>query len=594
MDYGRRTGLLSLQVRLIVLIFYFTTLIFILFSSSYVVKNESGSLNATVVLFWEAVLLSRKFPSKAPDATTNPLRPAARLLTSFVNNTFKYTEFPVRSMLQFLLGTENFECSDIYSYVFIGSALKSVIERLKKLNKVIPDLSDIENPQRDDLDDLDIEQDNHILSGELGIGANGTLRVAGQEDDYFSRTGPLKGYNFLEFGFLIRRRPKVIVVNLDDYGENETAPQTRIPSSRNQAFPLREDHALANSHELYISDKPSVPVLAGAKVPPPPGRRLETDRTWTTRANAFGAFFVTLTDPWNDDGVPNYELSWEGLLELICSLDMENNIERCRYEYIINCAQVSAEDLTARKAQNILRNYSATNYQEYKETQEKNKRHCDAGSDERTTTEGNAVNEVRAQEIIDCIRLNFEEAASTSGGKNTIAEKQKTRDKRVMEALFDLMNGSQLDVSQGSSHASSTSELSRDSLRSATISTPNPTELSTVFEQILTKTPAKVSEMVVSVPNHALQGVLVQDGISAISIPNLRPSPIFQGTQLKAIETIIDAHSGEETRLLLLGGPGTGKSTTAGEAKRLLPPGSVLMTATTGKVYYHINVYFYH
>lgn len=120
-------------------------------------------------------------------------------------------EFPVRSMLQYLLGTENFQYSDIYSYVFIGPALKGLVDRLKTLKRNAPDLTGLDYDERDDLDDLDIGYDDCIPSGELGIGPNGKVRVPLQDDDYLYRTGGIRRYNLLEFGILIRKRPTTLL-----------------------------------------------------------------------------------------------------------------------------------------------------------------------------------------------------------------------------------------------------------------------------------------------------------------------------------------------------------------------------------------------
>lgn len=557
------------------------------------VKGDSGRLNTVVSLFYEAIQLARKFPSQAPDAGVDPLRPAARLLTSFVNNTFKYMEFPVRLMLQYLTGAENFQCSDTYSYVFIGVALRNLIERTKKLKRPVPELADLEAEYRDELDDLDIGFDDHVASGEIGKDSNGKIRVPLQDDDYLHRTGGIRKYNFLEFGYLVRKRLKAVPINGDDQVDEEDERSTR-GTSRNQSFDLSAGHTLAPSHELYLVDKPSVPILAGGKVPIRPGPRSENDRSWLKRANTFGAYFVALMDPWNDLGVTNFDLSWEGLMDLIASYDMNNNIDRCRYEYILNCAQVSAEDLTARKAQNILRNYSATTYAEYKKAQDDNRRRPGNGFEERATSDRHEFDEARAQEIIDCIRLNFEEAGMNSQNMNSTTEKQKNRDKRIMESLFQLLNGNTpLAVTSAVDPMpfTSSSSISQTLLRSSTTTIQDPKMIDAAFEKILSLIPAKKSQLL-DEPAHPKEGDNQPSFTVAQVEPEIRlPDPKFQGDQLNMISAIVNARSDEETSYLLLGGPGTGKSATAGEAVSLLTPGSVLITATTGKVPIFIPIF---
>lgn len=200
------------------------------------------------------------------------------------------------------------------------------------------------------------------------------------------------------------------------------------------------------------------------------------------------------------------------------------------------------------------------------------------------TTDPGVIDEVRAQEIIDCIRLSFEEADLHPPGKNSLSERQKAPDIRVIELLSQVLNGSSLDSEDERSSFSAPSTISQDTLRDATATDVNPTEVGKVFDDILSKTPAKQSGTA-DQPSHATgSGNQSHQGGSG-GLPTRRePSLMFRGVQLDAIKAIVEALPDEISHILLLGGPGTGKSATAGEAVALLPAGSVLITATTGKV----------
>ena len=133
-------------------------------------------------------------------------------------------------------------------------------------------------------------------------------------------------------------------------------------------FRYDAEHPLATGHGLVLRSKPRIPVLAGSALPrhpgPPPVRKHSTEyRKWRRAADEFATIYLTLMVPWVD-GRPPIPLTWSAFSKWYTATDEVRNsfIERCRRDVVKNIAAGFVIRKKERDVLNAFRGRAATEW----------------------------------------------------------------------------------------------------------------------------------------------------------------------------------------------------------------------------------------
>ncbi|EPZ36432.1 DNA helicase PIF1, ATP-dependent domain-containing protein [Rozella allomycis CSF55] len=107
----------------------------------------------------------------------------------------------------------------------------------------------------------------------------------------------------------------------------------------NGTFPFHKDHPLCTTHEQQLLSKHMVPIVAGCKVP-----TIHRNSNTTDKAK-YALFMMTLFSPWNDLGIPSHGINFKAFKQFLNQLDIRQNdenwnlINRSRLQTINNISK---------------------------------------------------------------------------------------------------------------------------------------------------------------------------------------------------------------------------------------------------------------
>jgi hypothetical protein len=258
--------------------------------------------------------VSKDRPSVNQD-NQNPDVVAHRLMNRFVNNQARHFEASSRLCISKCLGMTQYESSHSFAYIYIWSAIKDMDEL---------QISNVTNV------DLGIDFDNPTHNyGEIVKTSDDKLIMVSSNFDYKYRSHELKDYNILEVLCItnktFKKMPKLKIK------KNQMGRKT------NGFFNFNKVHPQYETHNLSLSSRLKIPFLAGEFVPGYPAVDKNGIRN-EIELNRFGAYFLVLLCPWSLISFkPPFELSYQGLLDYMETLDFKDPTDYGRYQYIQNC-----------------------------------------------------------------------------------------------------------------------------------------------------------------------------------------------------------------------------------------------------------------
>lgn len=179
--------------------------------AKYMVKTQID-LAQSLSLLLDAIRVSQQRPSVAPDAATNPARPALRVLQRLINNHTRSVEIPITLCLSTLLGMAQFSSSHNCKSVWLGSAVKHVLQQQPSAPQQAADSEDSETgdepsvPRLGPADELEWAAEiDETVAGDVARDRAGNAVVVIQAADYAHRDERLADFNLLEFVCLLQK-----------------------------------------------------------------------------------------------------------------------------------------------------------------------------------------------------------------------------------------------------------------------------------------------------------------------------------------------------------------------------------------------------
>ena len=224
------------------------------------------------------------------------------------------------------------------------------------------------------MDKIDKLLDIHaIKEGSMAVivAGDGKLKVVFQHQDYHYRHDDLKHYSLYEFACCTRRVKKV-----DTEAENKKALDGSKSNPRgagrhaNATFEFKKGHPLQRTHQLQLLSKQTIAMFIPRVPPYPPpqraGRQSRTD-AWMKTARNFAAFALVVYKPWSDPPPPE-SLTWKFFCDWVRDLrDSDAIIDRTRLEWITIVAHNLRFTAAVSKMVNQHRGSEATRWTEQKE-----------------------------------------------------------------------------------------------------------------------------------------------------------------------------------------------------------------------------------
>ena len=166
----------------------------------------------------------------------------------------------------------------------------------------------------------------------------GNVTTIAQFTHYRFRGEPLSDFSMYEYFSCIK------IVSRESVDKPSTSAGNR---PLNATFPFVNQHPMHLKQHQRLRSKQMVPMIAGSSAPRHPGSDKSVPN-WQKRADAFGAFALTLYCPWRVDGPP-YTLNYNGYLTWVTHLQNSRlYIDKVRLFWLSNLAtglHVDAEAL---------------------------------------------------------------------------------------------------------------------------------------------------------------------------------------------------------------------------------------------------------
>ena len=430
-----------------------------IYISKYIAKGSCLQLNSILPLLADAIEVSKDRPSNNQD-NQNPDVVAHRLMNRFVNNQARHFEASSRLCISKCLGMTQYESSHSFAYIYIWSAIKDMDE-LQITNVINVDLG------------IDFDNPTHNY-GELVKTSDEKLIMVSSNIDYKYRSHELKDYNILEVLCITNKNfkkiPKLKI------GKNQMGRKV------NGFFNFTKVHPQHDTHKLSLSSRLKIPFLAGEFVPGYPAVDKNGIRD-EIELNRFGAYFLVLLCPWSLTTLkPPFELSYQGLLDYMETLDFKDPIDYGRYQYIQNCTDCMGGVHPNKVGKDSLfqfRKRSATTYGEFKknislynnlnhtnEEEEENEdkvaednqigistshKHCHDSGEQKIEEEG--------KEIIDILLHRFQQDVTKPPNKSKM--NQMYDDKKMIESLLNIIT-TRVDIMPSNSSGQEQFDLTMD------------------------------------------------------------------------------------------------------------------------------------
>lgn len=303
------------------------------------VHKDLMELQATLSAMFEARKMVKKYPSVAADSHTTE-RTSIHILTRVLNSIAGKGEVPATLAATSLMGYSTSVFSHEFNFCFAWPAiqyvkqLKSSSTELDAMDESKDEINEDddeinENDENDengeledkfDIDDVELDGDNGLATI---IQTDQGLKFIQQHLSYAHRGENLHDlslYEYIGIVSIVKKDPR------SNENENEN-DNTRMGRRKNATFEFQSGYDGREKYIQVLRSKHHIPILAGKPPPkcPRPGGANEAERK-----NSFAKYVSTVFLPWNADNPPS--MSFDDICNWATSAT--SFVDRCRIECI--------------------------------------------------------------------------------------------------------------------------------------------------------------------------------------------------------------------------------------------------------------------
>jgi len=164
---------------------------------------------------------------------------------------------------------------------------------------------------------------------ELARQPDGNVATCAQHLHYRFRGPTFVGYSFYEY---------VGIVSIVPRKEASQATSGVAGRRANARFDFDAGHPWHATHAQVLRSKHCIPILAGRPVCPPGAPPNPVTSAWTTKANEFAAYMITLFHPWDlETGTPSIPMTYTALLQWMQRL-RDGDDSLCVHRWMVQVA----------------------------------------------------------------------------------------------------------------------------------------------------------------------------------------------------------------------------------------------------------------